>query len=105
MKRTFVTGIAGEAQVNNDGITRQSIIRNLHDGDPVTLIREPSNRFDPSAIKLMSRYGQIGYIARRVASDLAIDMDRGGTVSATIKDIRGDYPDPMGVWIEVTLIK
>ena len=48
---------------------REALIRRLRVGDPVSLIREPSNEFDPHAVAVLDLSGnQLGYLKRDVAS-------------------------------------
>ncbi len=103
--KTFLTGVAGEAQTNQNGSHRQSIIARCNDGYLVQLIREPNNPYDQNAIQVVSPHGQIGYIKSDVAKGLARDMDRGAIVNARIHKIKsgGDYN--LGVVLSVTVSK
>jgi hypothetical protein len=47
------------------------------EGDPLTLEREPTNKEDPNAIKVLHERGHLGYIGRELAAELAPAMDRG----------------------------
>src|SRR6185369_15492264 len=63
--------VHGEAQANADGSSRQAIIAKLKVGDAVHLVRERDNEFDANAVRVESRGGTIGYIARDEAEDMA----------------------------------
>lgn len=105
--KIFYTKVAGVTKKNPDGERRQSIIKCLSPGDPVTLIREYDNRYDSNAIKVVTAYGQIGYIpADTSANNLASEMDRGNKVSAVISEITGGEPGKptRGVNLQVTLL-
>jgi HIRAN domain len=52
--------------------------RDLQYGEPLILMREPTNKADRNAIKVLEILGKpIGYVAREVAADVAPRMDRG----------------------------
>ena len=70
--RIIVTKAVG---VSHDG--RQEPIAKLQMGDRIWLEREPFNRYDVNAIKVVRNNGeQIGYISRHLARSLAPLMDR-----------------------------
>ena len=51
---------------------RQEVVARLQMGDRVWLETEPSNRFDPSAIRVCRSCGeQFGYLNRHLAADIA----------------------------------
>ncbi len=56
----------------------------LRVGDRLDLIREPSNPFDPRAVRLEWRGVQIGYAPRLDNVDLARLLDRGEALEARI---------------------
>lgn len=59
-------------------------------GAPLTLTREPENRFDPLAIRVEWNGQKIGY-APRAANEIAAGlMDRGETLSASIVALTKD---------------
>ena len=53
-------------------------------GTPVTLIREPENRFDSSAVACVVEGVTCGYIPKDQAERLAEDLDNGIEVHATL---------------------
>lgn len=59
-----ILSVVGESFENDDGTSRQEIIAQLDEGDPIELRPEPKNPYDPNAIAVFSRRGQIGYIGR-----------------------------------------
>ncbi len=84
----YSIGVAGEAQKNPDGRPRADEIRRCRAGEPVSLIREPANRYDRNAIRIDSaRHVCIGYIPRDTAEWLAPRIDNGKGVSAIIQSI------------------
>jgi hypothetical protein len=102
----FFTKVAGVTHANDDGSSRQVIIRECRAGESLDLVREPENRYDSGAIKVMRRNGQqLGYIPQHVSrggdSGLSRDMDRNGAYCCRISDITGGGDQPHGVNIEV----
>lgn len=57
-------------------------------GDMLTLVREPDNPHDASAIRLEWRGRKLGYVPRRDNSDLARQMDRGMAAEARVTALR-----------------
>jgi len=58
---------------------RESIFQHLDIGQKIILVREHQNEHDPNAIRV-EKYGtcvKLGYIPRKIASALAIELDRG----------------------------
>lgn len=100
-KRRELT-VHGEAQHNDDGSDRQEIIAGLRPGESVSLIREPHNRYDGNAIRVDSRLGCVGYIARSEAVSMAKALDAGEIWHVSIRYIGGGTPEKpsFGVWLE-----
>ena len=53
-------------------------------GDPLTLVREPDNPYDPNAVRVEWRGEKLGYVPRADNADLARHLDRGTKVEARI---------------------
>ena len=70
---------------------RQAVVNSLHVDDPVRLVREPYNPYDPNAIRVETQDGrQIGYIRRFLAAFLAPFFDSyGKPVSGTVVKLYG----------------
>jgi hypothetical protein len=63
MKRTFLVSIRGESYNNDDGVSRQSIIRRMRTNEPVQLKADPTNQHDRWAVKVLAQSGeQIGWL-------------------------------------------
>lgn len=64
----------------------QQLAQSLKAGDPVTLVREPSNGYDGNAVQVFTEsHEHIGYVGRRHAKALAVLLDDAATVdSATV---------------------
>ena len=56
------------------------------DGSPVTLVRDPENKFDPNAIRCEIGGRICGFVPAAQAERLAQDIDAGKAVTATLRD-------------------
>ena len=90
---TFFTKVAGVSFENEDGESRQSIIRKCNEGGTVLLEREPDNPHDRYAIAVFARAGwqvkQIGYLNRGMAWKVSQHMQKGRKIRANITEITG----------------
>lgn len=77
---------------------RDELIRRLVQNDLVVfLVPEPSNQFDPNAVRVELFDGQlIGYLAREVNSLYLSDLQRGLRYEAVVSDVDSerDYVPP-----------
>ena len=90
--RRKIFDVVGEAATNEDGTKRQDILREVTPGDKVRLVREPTNRFDPNAIGVWLDEGQVGYLNRDDAAELAGHLDIGREYESILHCIRGGVP-------------
>ena len=92
----FYTKVVG---VSFEG--RQSVLGGLAPGDPLELVREADNAYDPNALAV--RYGrlQLGYLRREIAQRLAPNVDAGDRYSVSIGSITGGGDRHIGVNIRV----
>jgi hypothetical protein len=101
--RSFFTKVAG---VTFEG--RQRVVARCSVGEGLVLVRDPENRFDKGAIKVMRLNGeQLGFIPADVSrngdsSGLAFRMDRGKTYQCRISDLTGGNGKTLGVNIQIT---
>lgn len=65
----------------------------LAEGDALTLAREPDNRHDPNAVRVMWRESQLGYLPRSDNAAVAAALDQGWRVTARIGRLV-PHPDP-----------
>lgn len=65
----------------------------LREGDALTLEREPDNRHDPRAIRVLWRGRMLGYLPRVANFEAAAEMDAGQRLSARVGRLTDD-PDP-----------
>ena len=96
--RGFFSKIAGVSHSNDDGSSRQRIISRCRVGEPLTLKRDPTNPYDANAIRVHRKNGeQLGYLDRRVASQLARDLDNGTEIPCCISSLTGGGEYTRGV--------
>jgi hypothetical protein len=101
--KSFFTKVAGVTFEN-----RQQVVARCAVGERLILIRDPTDRFDKGAIKVMRLNGeQLGFISAHVSrggdpSGLAFQMDRGDNFQCRIKDLTGGGGWSLGVNIEIT---
>jgi hypothetical protein len=101
--RSFFTTVAGVTFERRDRIVAKCSI-----GERLVLVRDPDNRFDKGAIKVMRLTGeQLGFIPEHVSgggdsSGLASRMDRGEKYGCRISDLTGGGEKNLGVNIEIT---
>jgi hypothetical protein len=94
---SYPIGIVGESFDNDDGSSRQAEIRRCSAGEPVTLQRDPQNRYDRNCVNVVSARGvQIGNISRD-DSWIAERLDGGGFVDARILSVRDGSHGKLGV--------
>lgn len=77
--------VVGVTFKNDDGSSRKDLIFNMCDQSPIMLEREPNNKYDPNAIKVITDGGQIGYIGKDYSAILAEYMDAGRQFTAKVK--------------------
>lgn len=75
----------------------EAVVKALADGEPVTLIREPSNPFDTNAIQVWVDGKHVGYIPKKENHALAVSMDKDG------KDITGKFARKNDEWPAVEI--
>jgi len=104
---TIHSKIAGVSFHNDDGSSRQEIIRKFcKAGDQLTLKREPNNRYgrgNAIAVHLLTEQ-QIGYIEHGLSRDLAPKIDAGTRLRATVAAVTGMDKPTLGVDIAVEVV-
>ncbi len=66
---------------------RQDIIKGLHSGTDIMFERDPENKYDPNAVKVLAEGKHIGFLPR--GSWVAKEMDNGKRFKAYISQITG----------------
>jgi tetratricopeptide (TPR) repeat protein len=63
VSNTYLVGVRGESHNNNDGSSRQEIIKDLRKGQILTLVADPLNQYDRYAVGVFTSEGkQIGFL-------------------------------------------
>lgn len=91
----FRLAAVGTRYANEDGSSRQAELSRCAPGERVDLIREPTNKFDPSAVAVFSRRGvQLGYLSAGHCGWIGSKIDRGYDVRAIVERVKGSHlPD------------
>ena len=61
----------GVSYDNDDNVSRQEIIKKLHQNSKLHLQNQPTNEHDSKAIAIISEYGQIGYLPKKACKELS----------------------------------
>lgn len=101
------TKIVGVTHSNDDGSSRQKILKRMKEtaqkGDLLELRREPDNPHDKNAIAVYNKDGeQLGYINRETAEEFAQYMDSGERVTAEVDKIIGGDEHYYGCIIDIS---
>lgn len=77
---------------------RQDVIPTLHDGEELTLVREPNNPFDTNAIRVLTKDGRdVGHIRKEIAAEISPIMDKGESYRCTVTSVTGGGEHSYGV--------
>jgi hypothetical protein len=77
----FYTKIVGITFKNKDGVTREKLIPTCKPFEPLDLVSEPANSYDPNAIAVHKKGGpQLGYLNSSTAEEVATSMKKHGAV-------------------------
>ena len=95
----FFTKVVGVSHNNEDGTSRQAIVRCCREGESLLLQREPNNQFDANAVRVLRQNGeQLGYLpAHVVGTGIASDLDGGRTFHVIVDAITGRDKEMLGV--------
>lgn len=105
--REFLTEVHGIFHQNDDGSSRQKIIRDCRPGEEMKLVLEPDNKFDSDAIKICRLNGQqIGYWSGgdRMAGELRNGRECRVTI-ARIYEFEDRPGRPRGVELRIEVLK
>ncbi len=58
----------------------EALVASLLPDEPLTLVREPGNKFDPNAVQVWARGTHVGYVPKSQNAVLARFIDANGTV-------------------------
>jgi len=99
----YDTKVVGVSKDNEDGSSRQEIIRReVEEEDKLLLEAEPENPFDKNAIKVLSKEGnQIGYLNKEMAETIKPALDNQTEIYVTAKWVNGEKMLGVGLRIEL----
>lgn len=99
----YDTKVVGVSKENADGSDRQTIIRReVSENDPLMLLPEPDNKYDPNAVKVLSKFGhQIGYLSTDIAARVRPALDNEVDITVKASWVSGDKFAGVGLRIEL----
>lgn len=107
VKFQFVCAVVGESFKNPDGTSRQAHIRkSVRSGMPASLVLEPDNPHDPTAVAVFVADRQIGYLKRDVAQRLSDNLKYDEfSAEAVVHGVHGGEgsKEHLGVTLELTV--
>ena len=79
-EKAFYVRVRGTSHRNDDRTSRTRIIGQCSIFDPILLVPEPENKFDPNAIAVRRRENneQLGYLDSRLAGEITRDENKHG---------------------------
>jgi len=90
--------VVGALHSNADGSNRQFEIAMCSPGEPVRLVPEPRNKFDPSAVTVFSARGlQIGYVSAERCAWIGSKINQGEDIRAIFQ-----HPTSTGAVIRIS---
>jgi len=100
----YDTKVVGVSKPNEDGTSRQEIIRKeVEEEDKLTLQEETENPHDPNAVKVLSKSGnQMGYLNREIAQTVRSAILNEAEVHATVTWVNGN--ELLGVGLRIELV-
>jgi hypothetical protein len=82
----------------------EALWREMHEGDRLTLIREPQNTHDANAVRVEWRGQKLGYLPRAANRAVAEAMDAGERVDARIAKLRAHRNPWQRMLVEVFVL-
>ena len=70
-----------------------AVMPELRHGDPLDLVREEENPYDPNAVRVEWRGRKLGYVPRRQNAAIAWGLDRGTQLRARVSRL-AEHPNP-----------
>ncbi|HEV2177074.1 MAG TPA: HIRAN domain-containing protein [Terriglobia bacterium] len=87
-----VVRVAGVSHANDDGTSRQEILKRCKVPEILHLRRQPNHRNDKNAIQVLRHNGEmLGFIPRNEARLMAPEMDNGRRYVAVLTTLDGGY--------------
>ena len=75
--------------------------RDVREGDPLKLVREPDNPYDANAVRVEWRGRKLGYLARRDNAAVARQLDRGAPLEASVARLVENRNHSVRIEVEV----
>ncbi|GAB4252217.1 MAG: hypothetical protein Tsb0034_30970 [Ekhidna sp.] len=99
----YDTKVVGVSMNNQDGISRQGIIkREVEEDDKLRLELEADNPHDPNAIRVLSKHGnQIGYLNREIAEQVKPALENETEIHVKASWVSGEKMLGVGLRIEL----
>lgn len=76
----------------------------LHEGDPLSLVREPDNTHDANAVRVEWQGQKLGYLPRAQNQAVAAAMDAGERVDARIAKLRNERNPWLRLLVDVFVV-
>ena len=86
MKRSFY--IAGVQFRPREDINK--VVNILKIGDMISLSPEPSNKFDPNAVRIIKDEFFLGYVPKKFSSEISALMEIGGELKCVVEAVNPD---------------
>ena len=91
MPQELSLAVVGALHPNSDGSNRQFEIRMLNPGDPISLVLEPNNKADPSAVAVFSFRGiQLGHLSAERCGWIGAKIRQGQDVRPIFQSATAD---------------
>lgn len=78
-----------------------SVIDDIAEGDHLTLVPEPSNKFDPNAVKIEFLGAMLGYIPKKHSSEVCAMIDVGKELECVLTKLNKNAKPWEKVKVEV----
>ena len=82
----------------------ETLWQEMHEGDRLTLVREPENEHDANAVRIEWRGQKLGYLPRAENRPVAAALDAGEAVDARIAKLRQHKNPWQRMLIEVFVV-
>jgi hypothetical protein len=90
----FHSKLAGVSHANDDGTSRQSIIRKLQPREMLFLYHDRDNRYDPNAMMVCRKSKeQVGYLNRELAAEVVERVREGYRYALFVSSLTGGTPE------------
>lgn len=89
--RKKIFDLRGESRQTRAGVQRQTVLLAAEPGEPITLLREPTNSFDPNAVLACVAHHDLGYLSKDDAAVIAPALDEGVPYEARIHELTGGF--------------